>query len=137
MIEANSVLSTPRTNSPIGMPADSTRAILRGLAIQQRARETALRRLRRLRKKAKAEIARLIDFLDRSDEYVMTELEDDDDREEVGDAEPSLGSFDRIGNQEHAWRSSGDLDAEQDDCDRENNDPNEEKQQPPEMRPCA
>jgi hypothetical protein len=41
-----------------------------------------------LRREARAEINRLIDLLDRSDSYVMNELEDDDDREEVGDAEP-------------------------------------------------
>jgi hypothetical protein len=89
--------------------ADSTHAILSGLAIQQRAREAALRRLRRLRKEASAEITRLIAFLDASDPYVMTELEDEcedegaqcedegaehDGREPDVDNEPSLGSCD-------------------------------------------
>jgi hypothetical protein len=34
----------------------------------------------------------------------MTQLEEDDDREEGGDREPSLGSFDRMANQEKAYR---------------------------------
>jgi hypothetical protein len=46
------------------------------------------------------------------------------------DGEPSLG-----------WTTSGVLgdvnDREQDDCDREDDDPNEAKQQAPEMCPCA
>jgi hypothetical protein len=36
-------------------------------------------RLRSLRREARNTINRLIDFLDRSDPYVQTELEDDDD----------------------------------------------------------
>ena len=63
---------------PLQRPADSSGELVARLAIQQRTRETALRRLRKLRKKAEAEIDRLIAFLDQSDEYVMTELEDDD-----------------------------------------------------------
>lgn len=103
------------------LPAESTRAILSGLAIQQRERETSLQRLARLRKEASAEIERLIAFLDASDPYVMTELEeqqdsepslgwlsdgrtspfgddlelDDADDEDNGDGEPSLGSIER------------------------------------------
>jgi hypothetical protein len=51
----------------------------------------------------------------------MTELEDDDDREEGGDTEPSFGGFDRMANQEKSWRSVGlaDLDAELDTADDE------------------
>lgn len=105
--------------------ADRLRAFSAGLAMQERLRETALYDLTRLRKEARAEIDRLIQFLDQSDTYVMTELEEDDDREEGGDAEPSLGSFDRITDQEKSYRqvsfwclpSGGDL--EQDDCDSE------------------
>jgi hypothetical protein len=77
-----------------------------GFAAQQRERETALHNLGRLRKEASAEINRLIAFLDSSDEYVTTELEDDDDREDGGDTEPSLGSFDRMVNQEKSWKRS-------------------------------
>ena len=79
-------------------PQDSSGEFMARLAIQQRARETALRRLRRLREKASAEINRLIAFLDQSDLYVMTELEDDDERERE-DVEPDLGSLDRAANQ--------------------------------------
>jgi hypothetical protein len=83
------------------------------------------------------EIERLITFLDACDPYVVNELEGDDDREEVGDREPSLGSFDRMINQEKSYRqafcAAGDTDAEQDDCDREDDDPDEAKDQPLEM----
>jgi hypothetical protein len=87
------------------LPAESTRAILSGLAIQERERETSLQRLARLRKEASAEIDRLIAFLDQSDPYVMTELEEEcedegaqcedegaehDGREPNVDDEPSL-----------------------------------------------
>ncbi|BAL10569.1 MULTISPECIES: hypothetical protein [Bradyrhizobium] len=90
-------------------PADSADAFSRRLAIQQRKREKTLQRLARLRKKASAEIDRLIAFLDASDPYVMTELEDDisadlededpaeddDPAENDLDDEPSLGSIER------------------------------------------
>lgn len=55
--------------------ADSTRAILSGLGIQQRERARALRNLARVRREARDEIGRLIQFLGASDPYVMTELE--------------------------------------------------------------
>ncbi|MET4261479.1 hypothetical protein ABIC09_006447 [Bradyrhizobium sp. S3.12.5] len=57
------------------LPADSTRAILSGLGIQQRERARALRDLARLRREARDEIGRLIQFLGASNPYVMTELE--------------------------------------------------------------
>jgi hypothetical protein len=56
-----------------------------------------------LRKEARDEIDRLIGFLDKTDDYVSQELEDDDDRELVGDDEPSLGSFDRMADQSKGW----------------------------------
>lgn len=63
----------------------------------------------------------------------------EDDREEVGDDEPSLGSFDRMANQDKSWRQClwdiPEYDAEQDDCDREDCDPDEDK--PPEMGGAA
>ncbi|PPQ20526.1 hypothetical protein CV770_03890 [Bradyrhizobium sp. AC87j1] len=72
-----------------------------GLARQERDRKKALGRLAGLREKAAAEIERLMAFLDASDPYASTELEDqvddhpcDDselDRDESDD-EPSLGS---------------------------------------------
>jgi hypothetical protein len=82
------------------LDTESARAILSGLAIQQRERATALSDLARLRKEASAEIDRLIAFLDASDPYVSTELEqqvddspcDWDEREiSDGDDEPDLG----------------------------------------------
>lgn len=101
MIEADSVHSTPPLNASVGL--------LSGLAIQQRERVRALSDLARLRKEAAAEITRLIAFLDASDPYAMTELEDEcgdegaqcedegaehDGREPDVDDEPSLGSCD-------------------------------------------
>jgi hypothetical protein len=92
-----------------------------GFAQQDAARIQSIQTLCRMRREARHEIARLIQFLDASDDYVMTELEADDDREEVGDTEPSLGSFDRMTNQEKSWRAMGaaDLDAELDTADDE------------------
>jgi hypothetical protein len=92
----------------------------------------------RLRIEARREIDRLIQFLDKTDDYVSRELEDDDDREEVDDAEPSLGSFDRMTNQDKAWRTQSlwafpEVDGEVDDADREDDDPDEAKQQTTEM----
>lgn len=106
-------------------------AIPPALAIQEQARETALHDLARLRKEASAEIERLIAFLDASDPYVMTELEEQDECEEGGDTEPSLGSFDRVTNQEKsyrvvsAWCLPPGCELEADDCDAEDSDPAE------------
>ena len=78
----------------------------------------------RFRLEARREIDRLIRFLDKTDDYVSRELEDEGDREEVDDDEPSLGSFDRVVNQEKSYRATSNcpyplVDAEVDDCDRE------------------
>jgi hypothetical protein len=89
-----------------------------------------------LRKEARDEIDRLIRFLDKTDDYVSRELEDsidDNPHDEEGEAEPSLGSFDRMADQSKAWRqTSGELcfsiDAEQDDADHEDSDPAEESE---------
>jgi hypothetical protein len=78
----------------------------RALAQQQLQRVRSINALARLRKEARDEIGRLIEFLDASDEYVMTELEDEADLEDVGDSEPSLGSFDRVLNQEKSYAQS-------------------------------
>lgn len=91
------------------VPAESLDAILSGPALQELARQTSLQTLARLRKEASAEITRLIAFLDASDPYVSTELEDDvsadmeyddpaeddDPMENDLDDEPSLGSIER------------------------------------------
>lgn len=60
------------------------------------------------------------------------DLEEGDDDGEGEDAEPSLGSFDRMMDQSKAWRTiNPGSDLEQDDCDAEDADPDEDKQQPP------
>ena len=80
------------------------------LARQQLSRIRSINALARLRREAREEISRLIEFLDASDEYVMTELEDEAELEEGGDSEPSLGSFDRMLNQEKSYaQSSGEF----------------------------
>ncbi|MDN4982257.1 hypothetical protein QY049_03325 [Bradyrhizobium sp. WYCCWR 13022] len=113
------------------LDTESTRAILSGLAIQQRARQTSLTDLARLRKEASAEITRLIAFLDASDPYVMNELEEEcedegaqcedegaehDGREPDVDGEPSLGSCDPSiwGGDQTRWASGGRRDLELD-----------------------
>ncbi|WP_339032669.1 hypothetical protein WI604_15930 [Bradyrhizobium symbiodeficiens] len=58
------------------LPAESLEAILSGPALQELARQSSIRTLARLRKEAAAEIERLIAFLDASDPYVTTELEE-------------------------------------------------------------
>jgi hypothetical protein len=92
-----------------------------GLAQQEVVRVQSVQTLCQLRREARDEISRLIQFLDASDEYVMTELEEEAGLEEGGDSEPSLGSFDRMTNQEKSWRAMGaaDLDAELDTADEE------------------
>ena len=96
--------------------------------------EEIFRAIAQLRKEARDEIDRLIRFLDNH-----MELEDVDEDGEGEHAEPSLGSFDWMSSQRMArlcgslWAFPA-LDA---DADREDDDPNEAKQQPPEMTPCA
>ena len=87
MIQADSVHSTPPTNTSSNNPL--------GLARQQRERERALRRVAKLRRKASDEIDRLLAFLDASDPYVSTELEQedgDDEPEGEGRGRPHVGS---------------------------------------------
>ena len=118
MIEAESVHSTPPLN---------TSALPEGLARQQRERERALKRVAKLRQKASNEIEKLLSFLDASDPYTATELEEAvDDRPCDGDpdAEPSLVSFDRMSDQIKAWSTRStyteiEVDAELDTADAE------------------
>jgi hypothetical protein len=117
-------MSQAETIHTTGAPGGEPGHRLLALARQNAARETALRNLAKLRKEASAEINRLIAFLDASDPYVMTELEDEDDREDIGDSEPSLGSFDRMMSQEKSYRQilgefMPGLDAELDTSDHE------------------
>ena len=65
------------------------------------------------------------------------ELEPEDEAND-SDLEPSLGSFDRMMNQDQAWQQRSTypypaVDAEQDDCDSEDADPVQCKLQPAEM----
>ena len=53
------------------------------------------------RKEARDEIDRLIRFLNETDNHMEREPEDEGDD---SDAEPSLGSFDRMADQSKAWR---------------------------------
>jgi hypothetical protein len=121
---------------PTGSPAESAGALYVKRPITP---EEIFRAIGRLRKEARDEIERLIRFLDDTENHMALEPCDDDGE----DAEPSLGSFDRMIDQSKAWRTSGSLwahpplDAEVDDCDREDDDPNEAKQQPLEMTSCA
>lgn len=106
-----------------------------GLAEQEARRAQSIKKLQQMRVEARQEIDRLIRFLDQSDSYVMTELEDDvsAELEDGGDAEPSLGSFDRMTDQTKSWRQGRlceipGIDAEQDDSDREDDDPAEDSE---------
>ncbi|WP_092182149.1 hypothetical protein [Bradyrhizobium sp. cf659] len=99
-----------------------------GLRRQERERQRALRRLARLRKEAEAEITRLIAFLDASDPYASTELEDQvddgpcDDNEldrDHSDDEPSLGALEGHADQDGVawdatWQGHGSHDRELD-----------------------
>ena len=60
------------------------------------------------------------------------ELEPEDEADDA-DNEPSLGSFDRLTNQDKSWRQQSEwafVDGEHDDCDLEDDDPDEAKLQP-------
>ena len=101
---------------PRGEPVSSLES---NLAIQERQRGKALKKLRRLREKARDEIDRLLEFLDASD--LDPDVEDGGDDEDGRDAEPSLGSLDRVPNQNRSWLTAPAyiLDCELDDCDDE------------------
>lgn len=121
MTKADSVLGTPPTNTSAHNPD--------GLARQQREREKALKRVAKLRRRASDEIERLLAFLDASDPYATSELEDaiddgpiDDNEldgpengedEDSDPAEPALGSLDGQSDQTQ-WAAGGRRDLEQD-----------------------
>jgi hypothetical protein len=75
--------------------------------------EEVFQAIGRLRKEARDEINRLIGFLDKTDDYVSRELEDDHSAnlEDGGDTEPCLGSLDHMTNQTR-WAEGGTKDAE-------------------------
>ena len=70
MAQADCVFITP--------PTDASR--LQNIAEQEAARQASIALVRQLRREAGAEIERLLAFMDASDTYVMTELEDDGDQ---------------------------------------------------------
>lgn len=105
MTKADSVLSTP--------PISTSR--LQNIHEQEAARQEALRTVALLRRQARDEIEKLIAFLDASDGYTTTELEeavDDTGCDEDTDREGSLGSSNAV--DQTRWLNAGshDLDAE-------------------------
>jgi hypothetical protein len=79
----------------------------------------------------------LLDGMDADPDLEPTAGGSCDDECEPEETEPSLGSLDRAINQDRAWRGDYFADLELDDSDREDDDPDEAKQQAPEMSPCA
>jgi hypothetical protein len=73
MTQADCVFITPPTST----------SRLQNIHEQEAARQASLEAVRRLRREAAAEIERLIAFMDASDTYVMTELEDDGDQDDA------------------------------------------------------
>jgi hypothetical protein len=103
--------------------------------------EEAFQAIGRLRKEASDEIERLIRFRDETENHMEREPEDvgdgDCDLEDGADDEPSLGSHEireagAVSYLHHYVSDGCDMlaDCEQDDCDREDDDPDESKQQP-------
>lgn len=76
--------------------------------------------------------AELINFLDGLEDTDQDAAIDDGPCDGEGDSEPSLGSFDRMVNQDKSWRTGlvepVETDAEQDDSDKEDDDPAEESE---------
>src|SRR3954452_23107226 len=108
MDQADSVHSTPPINASAnnlpGTPAESAGPLYVKTDISP---EQIFQAIGRLRREARDEIVRLIQFLDKTDDYVSRELEDsidDNPQGEEGDDEPSLGSFDRMIDQSKSWR---------------------------------
>lgn len=133
MTRADSVHSTP----PLNTSALTPTAGLDWLDIAADAKPADIfRAIGKLRKEARDEIERLIRFPDETENHMEQEPEDEADD---SDLEPSLGSFDRMTNQEKAWRTQSlyaypAVDGEHDDCDSEDADPDECKLQPAEMQ---
>ena len=118
-------------NMHVRSPETGNETIPAALLKQERDRQKALKKLARLRKEARDEIERLISFLDASDTYVMTEIEDDGDQNDASyptsgahcanpmeddedsdadednhDGEPSLGSRSSSGGDQSRWGAS-------------------------------
>ncbi len=122
MTQADSVHSTPPTNTSANNPLESPEKPQDSLYLPTPVTpEEAFQAIGRLRKAARAEIERLIDWLDSTENHMEREPDDEGDEAEL---EPSLGSFDRMVDQSKAWRQGNlleppEVDAELDDCDDE------------------
>jgi hypothetical protein len=66
--------------------------------------QMVVEKLASVRKEAATRINRLIQFLDATDPYVSTELEDEVEDDDNPDDEPSLGAAETI-NQQRSWLS--------------------------------
>ncbi len=121
MTQADSVHSTPPTNTSASDPG----ALYRRTDISP---EDFFQSLGRVRRAARDEIERLIEWLDSTIDVDEDAAVDDVGCDGDTDAEPSLGSFDRMSNQIKAWStttgygSSYDVDCELDRCDDEESD---------------
>ena len=80
MTQADCVFITP--------PTDTSR--LQNIVKQEAERQASIETLRLLRRHASAEIERLIAFMDASDTYVTTELEDDGDQADASYPESGI-----------------------------------------------
>ena len=63
----------------VSSESSTTLCVLPHLLAQEAARQASLALVRKLRREARDEIAKLIELLDSTDEYVIGELEDDGD----------------------------------------------------------
>ena len=77
-------------NMHVRSPETGNATIPAALLKQERDRQKALKKLARLRKEARDQIERLLAFLDASDTYVTSELEDDGDQNDA--SYPTSGS---------------------------------------------
>jgi hypothetical protein len=77
-------------NMHVNRPKTGNATIPSGLLQQERDRQTALKTIARLRREAAEEIEKLLNFLDASDQYVTTELENDGDQNDA--SYPTSGS---------------------------------------------
>ena len=103
--------SKPRASAPLYLPTDTTP-------------EQLFQAIGKLRKEARDEIDRLIQFLDKTENHMElepddegddAELEEDDPAEDDGLREPSLGSVGDVHFDQRRWAAGDRRDLEQDD----------------------